>query len=817
MDWKRTTPVSPANNGSIGAGKAAAGSHAFHGMASSTFCRSRQAAWLAIGIIAAAALAAYGNSFFGAFVFDDDKSITENQSLRHLSTALFPPIHGETVTGRPVLNATLAINYAVSGAQVWSYHVGNWMIHVAVALLLFGIVRRTFLLPAMRRRWRSSATPLAFIAALLWVVHPLTTESVTYVVQRAESLMGLFYLLTLYCVIRGARSIRSIPWYSAAFAACLLGMASKEVMASAPLIVLFYDRAFLAGSFREAWRRRYGLYLALASTWILLGWLILTGAVAAGIGVGVSWWAYFCTQFGAIVHYLRLCLWPSPLLFDYGGHLAEGFWEIVPYGIATVSLGLATAVALWRWPKVGFLGLCFFAILAPSSSVVPACASQTLAEHRMYLPLAAVVVCAVIVGFLAWEWFIRREMFPQQASRALAAGVAALAAVSLGILTFERNDDYRTAVSIWSDTIAKSPRNPRAHNNCGKALTEQGRIDEGAAYYRKALEIDPDYADAHNNLGTIYANRGQLDEAIAHFQKAVESADKRRQWVFAEAFNNLGAALAGRGQIDDAMHCYEKALQRDPNFAGAYCNLGVAFAARGRIAEALAHYQKALELNPSYAEAEYDLGNALATIGRLDEAIAFYRKALGHKSDHANAHHNLAVALAAKGQINEAVAHYYQAVAIQPGYTQAHHNLAIALTKQSRFGEAVVHYRKAVEIRPEVKACIGLAMLLAACPDASIRNGDEAVGLAERAKALGDGDPVVLDALAAAYAEAGRFTDAVQAARKALNLAKGQGNVALANVLSGRLELYEAGKPCRDVLTASTAAQQPRTTPGFGK
>ena len=181
------------------------------------------------------------------------------------------------VGGRPVVSLTLAINYALGGMNVWGYHAVNLAIHILAAWTLFGVMRRTLLLPALQERFGSAATPLALAAALLWTIHPLQTESVTYVIQRTESLVGLFYLLTLYCVIRGAdvRPASDRPGTRAPSAAsCLLGMATKEVMVTAPLIVLLYDRTFLAGSFREAWRRRCGLYLALAATW---------GVVAAAV------------------------------------------------------------------------------------------------------------------------------------------------------------------------------------------------------------------------------------------------------------------------------------------------------------------------------------------------------------------------------------------------------------------------------------------------------------------------------------------------------------------------------------------------------
>ena len=273
--------------------------------------------FLSACLIVAATLAAFSNSFGGPFVFDDRSAIVENPTIRRLwppSTPLGPPSNGATVTGRPLLNLSLAINYAMGGLDVWGFHAANLAIHLAAALLLFGILRRTLLLPAMRDRFGAAATPLGLAVAALWALHPLQTESVTYLAQRAESLVGFFYLLALYGLIRGAgegigewgfgigprgkqpgnsNPLSLIPhplnppnpltpWYAVSFLACLLGMASKEVMVSAPVILLIFDRTFLSGSFRAAWRQRRGLYLALAGTWLLLAWLVFSAGNRGG-------------------------------------------------------------------------------------------------------------------------------------------------------------------------------------------------------------------------------------------------------------------------------------------------------------------------------------------------------------------------------------------------------------------------------------------------------------------------------------------------------------------------------------------------------
>ncbi len=755
---------------------------------------------LAAGLIVLATAAAFSSSFAGSLVFDDESSISKNPTIRQLWPiwpTLCPPRHGETVTGRPLLNLSLAINFAISGDKVWSYHAANLAIHILAALLLFGVLRQTFLLPVMRDRWGAAALPLASVIALLWAVHPLQTESVTYTVQRAESLVALFYLLTLYCFIRGAsvegsgvrgqglrkfsvfsfqfRRIHpsssilpSVAWYAGSVSMCLLGMATKEVMVSAPLIVLLYDRTFCAGSFREAWRRRYGLYLCLAATWLLLGWLVIsTGnrGGSAGFGVRMSCWAYLGTQFGAIVHYLKLCVWPHPLLFDYGQGTAQGVMEIAPYAILVGVLVVATVVAVWRWPKVGFLGAWFFAILAPSSTVVPV-ATQTIAEHRMYLPLAAVICGLVAGGFLAGRWLVRRGKISLLASQVMGGALTLLAGVALGILTFQRNVDYRSELSIWEDTVAKAPGNARAQNNLGLAQAGRGQMDEAMAHYRKALELKPDAADTHNNLGNALTGRGQIDEAMAHYRKALELTPD-----YAEAHNNLGVALAGREQFD----------------------------------EAITQCEKALELRPDYAEARGNLGNIMACRGQIDEAIAEYRKALEIRTQDADLHCNLGVALARCGRFDEAITEYEKALEIESGDTKAQRNLGIVQPQREGILKTLARQRDSLRSRPDDVALLNdTAWLLATNPNASIRNGAEAIELAERAVQLSDGrEPAILGTLAAAYAEAGRFAEAVKTAEHALTLATDRNNSVLAETLQARIKLYRAGSPYRDTQQAS--------------
>jgi hypothetical protein len=302
-----------------------------------------------------AAVAVYANSLRGGFVFDDILSTVKNPTIRHWSTAFFPPHRtGFTVEGRPFLNVTLALNWAISGAQVWSYHLLNLLIHLAAGLTLLGILRRVV------------SPAAAAVVALLWVTHPLQTESVAYIVQRAESLMGLFYLLSLYCFIRAAESGSRVPSWRfgvGCVAACWLGMSTKENMVSAPVIILLFDRAFISGSIRAAWRCHRRIYLGLFSSWLWLALLVLgTGnrGHTSGFGSGISVAQYWPTQLPAIAHYLRLVFWPAPLIFDYGTQwVTDGTRLIVPSvlvgGLLIVTLAGLRRNRRWAVPMSFFL------------------------------------------------------------------------------------------------------------------------------------------------------------------------------------------------------------------------------------------------------------------------------------------------------------------------------------------------------------------------------------------------------------------------------------------------------------------------------
>jgi tetratricopeptide (TPR) repeat protein len=640
-------------------------------------------------------------------------------------------------------------------------------------------------------------------------------------------------------------------------------MACKEVMVTAPLIVLLYDRTFLAGSFAAVLRRRWGLYLGLAVTWVLLAYLVLsTGLIFRQSEMGApDAWSYARTQPEVILHYLRLSVWPHPLCLGYDWPLASSAGEILPGVIATGLLLVATVWALRSRKTWGFLGAWFFLILAPTSSIFPL--SELAFEHRMYLSLAAMAVPWVSGGYILWEklhrwsadqradqrgqspfspqmtpgkvglWAAKKGTVPGLTTVVCwAAPVVTLAAMlaALGCTTVARNSDYRSLLTIWQDAVDKRPNNPLGHNNLGLALADLGKTEEAIEHYHHALRLKPDSAVVHYNLGNALAATGRFPPAIEHYEQAL-----RRKSDFAAAHNNLAAALVRVGRTAEAIKHWEESLRRKPDYAAAHYNLASLLAGIGRTGEAIQRYQTALRLRPDYVDAHINLANVLFQVGRLPEAIAHYREVLrltpdspeAHynlanalikatrtseaieqfqetlrlKPDYADAHNNLGLALAGIGKTDEAVAHYRQAVRWKPGFAAAYFNLATILAAIGRTKEAIEHYHQFLQLMPDsVNALNNLAWLLATREPAEGGDPDRAVRLAQRARELsGQENAQCLDTLAAAYAAASRFEDAVLTAERAVQLAASAGETTLMKNIQRRLELYRSGRAYREI------------------
>jgi protein O-mannosyl-transferase len=652
-------------------------------------------------VLFAACALVYANALSGPYIFDDEPAIERNPDIRRL----WPPtwarpsvgLHA-AVNSRPLTSFSLALNYALGGLAIEGYRLVNIALHALCGLALYGVVRRLLTrIAALAPR----AGGLALASALLWLVHPLNSQVVNYIIQRSEALMALCYLGTLYCFLRGVVA-DGWRWQIGAVVCCALGMAAKEVMVSAPLAVLLCDGLFVSGSYRAALLVRRGLYGGLACSWLVLlrGLWTMPHGATIGFDRGVDVWTYLLNQCQMILTYLRLAVWPHPLVLDYGFprplQLVDVWLEAV---FALLIVGLS-GLALYRHSRWAFIGAWALLVLAPTSSFVPL-VNEVGAERRFYLPLAAMMTGLVVVAAMAWRrWGLGQGVI-----------VVGLAVVSLGWMTVERNEDYASKIAIWESSLSAVEDNPRGHYNLANELETVGDLSRARSHYRRALALDPVYGNAHNNFALLLVALGDTAKALVHYRRAIELEPD-----FAEAHGNLAIALEASGQLAEALVYYRRAVDLGPELPPAYYNLAMALEKAGARAEGLAHYRRGLVLDPGMVAAHYRLGIALAAEGDLSEARLHLRQVVARAPDHAAAHFYLGRLLVKADSLAAGMAHYRRAVALEPELVEGHYNLGSALLRRGAVGEALDHYRRVVALDPgfaEGHNNLGIALQLA--------------------------------------------------------------------------------------------------------
>lgn len=783
---------------------------------------ARTILYLAPLIIVFAGFLAYQNSFTGPFIFDDKAGITGNESIKDIGTAL-----RLNFSQRPILYLSLAINYALGGLEPWPYHLLNLVIHILAGLALYGIVRRTLLLPPFRERFEGAAPFLGLVSSLIWLVHPLQTAAVTYVIQRTESLMGMFYLITLYCFLRGATAEKSARygWYAASVAACALGMGSKEVMVTAPLIILLYDRVFIAPSWRNLLGQRWWFYAGLAASWLILAGPLTyafqdsspataqtagqTPATAvppsagpsAGFGMpNLTPREYALTQTKVIFIYAGLALWPNSLCLDYGPASRDtptpSGWPVstsfdgeIMFFVIVLAIFLAGTIwALFRKPWLGFLGAWFFVILAPSSSIMPI--NDLVFEHRMYLSLAALAVLFVVGGHALLREV--KELQQQPFLPYLELGLAGLIILVLTWRTWDRNHDYRTEVSIWQDTVDKAPTNFRANQNLGAELAKQGKLDEAANYLTKAVKLRPVDPVSQADLGVVRKNQGRFVEAYEHLYTAVLFEPNQ-----ATALDQLGLVCFQLNKLDKAESFIQRSLSQAKR-PSTYLHLGMVQAARKKFPEAIMNLSIAVKQNPNDADAAYLLGFTYRRAGQPEKALVYLSRAKELQPPSCKILRSLGYAHEQMKQLKEAASCYRASLSLNPRDAEDYFWLAGVYQELGQKERSSRYLQDGRSLNPNWPQLANKeARLLAASKNHLDRGGALAVMLAKRVcLATEYKDPRYLDTLAAAYAETGDFKEAIKTAQQASELAAS--NPELQAKIREHLELYEKGKPLRE-------------------
>ncbi|MDY6989215.1 MAG: tetratricopeptide repeat protein [Thermodesulfobacteriota bacterium] len=689
-------------------------------------------------------------------MLDDEKRIKDNPYIRITSLSFQglkrAAINEDSSRYRPLGNITFALNYYFHQYRLRGYHVVNTFIHVINAILVYALVTMTLTImgyglenASSEKQYTASGgehpmgrypslnpSVIAFFAALLWLINPLHIQSVTYVVQRLNSMATMFYLVSLLLYIQGRLVQRAgpvgseptkrekgqrpsmehpsgptskgkpMPWWGvvlfAGAALCwILALGCKQTAASLPIFVLLYEWYFFQ-DLRGDWPRGKMTYLLGAMILFLLVAMVFTGLNP--LKTIISRYEIYdftmaermLTEFRVVVYYLSLLFFPHPsrLNLDYDFAISRSFLEplstLSSFLLIAGAMGLALYLAK-RERLISFSILWFFGNLVIESSIFPL---ALIFEHRTYLPSIFVITVAVVVVF--------RYARP----RWVAMTIVCVLALFCSMWTYERNEVWSDELSLWKDCVEKSPGLARPRNNLGLALAKQGKNEEAIKHYREALRIDPGSEKAHNNLGLSLESQGKVEEAIGHYVEAL-----RINPDYFVAHNNLASALKSRGRLEDAVGHYKEALKIRPLYSKAHNNLGNALASLGKLEEALGHYAEAFRIKPDFADAHNNLANALASLGNFEEALSHYDEALRIEPDFADAHFNLGNVWKRQGKPEKAISHFSEALRIQPHYAKAHNNLGTLLARQGKLKEAIAHFTEALRIEPHFEEAKG--------------------------------------------------------------------------------------------------------------
>lgn len=691
----------------------------------------------AVLLLVVCGVAAYANGFTDLFLgLDARESIRDNPHIRHLwplSEALSLPRWGSvaiaeqhsTVAFRPTFSFVLAATHAAFGLDPRGFHAVSLAVHLAAGIALFGVVRQ-----CARRREGATASPthgtcLALAVALLWLLHPLQTESVTYFVQMTESLMGLLLLLSLYCAIRGSAAESRRAWLAGAVFVCALSMGAKQTAVVTPLLVLLYDHTF--GAPQARLRYRPGLYAALLVP-ISFAVLAVLGEAQATVVPGRTL-AYILAQPGVILHYLRLTFWPDALYLyvNTTSFAVASAWDALLPAVGLVLLLVVTVWGLAKRHVVGFLGGGFFVTLAPTSSVFAI--TDVIQEHRMYVPLAAVAAVVVLGG----EWLLERRLAPRlgRAGRArLGVALVLVASAVLALRTQARNLDYHREFApvypgdlhetyrILADHALSSPQVlavesawvrqrlasplvdrlelPYAHLVLGLQQRERGNLAQAVDELQRAIELDPNFAYAQHHLGLVLRQQGDLAAAASHLQAAI-----RLEPSFVASRTDLAAVRYEQGYGDAARAELDAALRQQPGFAEAHYQLGVLALDAGDSAAAAQHFASAIADRPDHADAQYELGMLYRDQGELEAGLGHLQAAVRWRPELAAARFELGSLLRQLGEEHAALEHLRAAVRLAPAWAEARNELGAALAGLGDRAAARRELEEALRLRPK--------------------------------------------------------------------------------------------------------------------
>jgi len=589
-----------------------------------------------LSLVILAVILIYTNTLTTPFIFDDISNIRDNPhiripslSLKNLAWAGFM----SPISSRPIANISFALNYYFSEYNLVALHLVNIVIHLATGVFLFFLAKATLKTPALRSRYVNAGW-IPLLTAFIWMVHPIQTQSVAFLIQRMNSLSAMFYILSMLLYVQFRQSeTKWAKWLRAAgcLLAGLLALGSKEIAATLPVFVILYEWYFFQ-KLNSLWLKRHFLLLGgFLLLVIIISLIYLDNQPVAKILSGYRIRDFtlsqrVLTEFRVVMFYIGLLLWPHPsrLNLDHDFSLSYALTDPITtlFSMAAVGAMIIAAILIARRdPLISFAILWFFGNLVIESSVI---GLELVFEHRNYLPsmFAALALVALVTRYVK------------------PYGLSIISLCVLGTLftfwTYQRNRTWSDEIALYRDCAEKSPQKARPHNNLGAALSRQGYLKEAIEHYHTALRLKPGYVDAHYNLGYALAKQGNLNEGMYHFQQVL-----RREPKHVKAHNNMGVSLVLQKRYSEAIHHFQSALRITPWDADVHTNLGYALMAQGTIDQAIRHYRRALELDPGLANAHTNLGLALRKQGDLEAARDHFTRALEINPNYAEARRNL--------------------------------------------------------------------------------------------------------------------------------------------------------------------------------
>ncbi len=639
--------------------------------------------------IALAAFLAYSNSFNVPFSFDDTVNIVDNPYVRDIRLLIEPLEHHPwklPYERRYIGFLTFALNYKFHGFQITGYHIVNFVVHLSNALLVYLFVFYTFRTPSLRSSaLKDDASVIAFFSGLLFVVHPLQTQAVTYIVQRLTSLATLFYLLSVVLYIKGRLTLRNADHahrflkpllYVASVLSAVFGMRTKEITFTLPFIIMLYEFLFFEGSLKK--RVLYLIPIIMTGLIIPLSLINIhkpAGAVISNIGkvtrvqTDLLRWDYLVTQFRVIVTYLRLMIFPvsQNVDYDYPSYHSLFAPPVFLSFLLLLSIAGIGTYLLCRYRKesphiriISFGIFWFFITLSVESSIIPIV--DVIYEHRVYLP--SIGVFTALTSALYWLVHTYRERW-KNIEKTVAGLLVCIGVIFAGV-TYARNEVWQDNIRLWEDTVKKSPAKARPYYNLGKAFEDKGLYDKALEQFNIALRLKPDYGTSYYHVGNAYFYKGFIDKAIEQYQIALKLMPDNVNLHY-----NLGNAYLQKGLFDKAIEEYSIAIKIKPEYAGAYNNMGNAYLQKGLLDKAIEYYQTALRLLPDNAEAYGNLGNAYLNKGLTDKAVEYYLAALRLIPYDADAHFNLGLAYLKKRENSNALKEFQTALRLNPALKEA--------------------------------------------------------------------------------------------------------------------------------------------------